>query len=411
MRIALLTKQTLAHGLGGLQVHAEELARGLCERAHEVVVVTTSLPGQPAVVCRDGVEIHFLPGTRSGVYSRSWWRESAVALERLEAEQPFDLVVSEDLAGASDGYLRHVPHLPILHGFTLDHLVSEFRQIQGATGALKYPAIKIPELTYYALARERPLVVRARRLGVVNRRVMGLIRRWYRVPEEALRLLPPWVDVDRFRPDPSLRREVRSAHEMPSDAFVFLMASVLTKQKGLQVGLEAFAQCCSKARHPFLLIVGDGPYRPALVQQARALGANERVRFVGAVAPTRMPTYYQAADAFLFPSLRIEGLPYVVLEAMASALPVIASWIGGVPEAIGNAGFLVRPGDTQELAQSMVRLLDAPRLATGTGQAARERAMRLYASDVVLARVEEVCRELVEAARPAVPHQAAPIGG
>jgi len=96
---------------------------------------------------------------------------------------------------------------------------------------------------------------------------------------------------------------------------------------------------------------------------------------------------------------------------MASALPVIASWIGGVPEAIGNAGFLVRPGDTQELAQSMVRLLDAPRLATGTGQAARERAMRLYASDVVLARVEEVCRELVEAARPAVPHQAAPIGG
>lgn len=397
MRIALLTKHTLAHSMGGVQIHADGLAHGLRARGHDVVVLTTALPGQPEVVRSDGVEFHFLLKTESNIYSRSWWHESVVAFERLHRHRPFDLVLSEDFAVSSlFGRLPRVPCLPFFQGLTLEHLVSEARQTEGATGVLKYLGIKVPELIYYALIHERPLIRRAPMIAVVARRTMRLIHRWYRVPEGAVRLLPNWVDVDVFRPDAARRREVRSALRIPPDAFVFLMASVLTKQKGIQVGLEAFAQCLSFHPYPFLLIVGDGPYRPKLEAKVRALKVEDKVRFIGAVRPTQMTDYDQAADVLLFPTLRMEGVPFIVLEAMASALPVIASRIGGVPEAVGDAGVLVSPGDLSALVSGMRQFLDDPHRVRRKGEVARERIRRLYAKEDVLAEVEKVCRELVK---------------
>lgn len=396
MRIAVLTKHTLAHGIGGVQVHAEGLARGLVARGYEVVVLTTSLPRGPEVVSRDGVEFHFLSQTRSNVYSRSWWVESVRVFERLHQGRPFDLVLSEDLAGSH--LIRRFPeiaHLPFFQGLTLEHIMSELKQIEGAVGALKYLAIKIPEMLYYAFLHEYPVIKRATMLAVVTRRTKELIQRWYRVPQEIVRLLPNWVDVDLFRPDAARRREVRRALAIPSDAFVFLMASVLTKQKGVQIGLDAFARCLLSHPHVFLLIAGDGPYRAALEQHARALQVDGRVRFIGRVEPLQMAAYDQAADVFLFPTLRMEGIPFVILEAMASGLPVIASRMGGVPEAVGDSGLLVPAGDIPVLVAGMLQLLADPPLATKMGEASRERVRRLYAKEDVLAEVEKVCRELV----------------
>lgn len=400
MRIAVLTKHTLAHGLGGVQVHAEGLAHGLFARGHEVVVLTTALPGGPDVVRQDGVELHFLSNTRSNVYSRSWWEQSVLAFERLHRSRPFDLVLSEDLAGS--GVIRRlpeIPHLPFLQGLALEHILSELRQIEGVKGTLKYFAIKIPEMVYYALIHERPVIKLAPVVAVLTQRTMKTIRRWYCVPERAIRLLPNWVDVDLFRPDASRRQEIRSMLGIPQEAFVFLMVSVLTKQKGIQVGVDAFAQCLSTYPHSFLLIVGDGPYRSTLEQKVRALRLEARTRFVGPVSNAETAGYYQAADLFLFPTLRMEGLPFVLLEAMASALPVIASRIGGVPEAAGDAGFLVPPGDISPLVAAMLQLLRDPHLLRRMGAEARERVKRVYAKEVVLDQVEEACRELIEARR------------
>ena len=147
----------------------------------------------------------------------------------------------------------------------------------------------------------------------------------------------------------------------------------------------------------FLVIVGDGPHRVTLEEQAKALRVEERVRFVGSVPNPEMANYYQAADAFLFPTLRREGLPFVLLEAMASGLPVIASQIGGIPEALGDAGcgFLLPPGDIKALEARMLQFLEDPRSAKQMGEAAWERVKRLYEKAEILARIEEVCRELV----------------
>lgn len=397
MRISVLTNRTLGHGLGGVQIHVDELAHGLSARGHDVVVLSTSLPGQAAVVRRDNIEVHYLANTPSGLYSRAWLRESVAAFDRLHRERPFDVVLSESLSGS--GLIRcftEIPHLPFLHGLTLEHLVSEFQEIEGVMGALKYPIIKIPEMIFYTLAHEWFVIKRAKAIAVTTSQTMALIQRWYRVPHGVIKFLPNWVDMDLFRPDASRRSEMRSGLGIPSEAFVFLMASVLTKQKGVQVGLEAFASSRS-IPNLFLVIVGDGPHRVTLEEQAKALRVEERVRFVGSVPNPEMANYYQAADAFLFPTLRREGLPFVLLEAMASGLPAIASQIGGIPEALGDAGcgFLLPPGDIKALEARMLQFLEDPRSAKQMGEAARERVKRLYEKAEILARIEEVCRELV----------------
>lgn len=400
MRIGLLTKRTLIHGLGGVEVHAEGLVRELRSRGHEIVVLSTASPREPQIVRGNGLEVHCLPNTPSGVYSRAWFRESVASLERFNRERAFDVILSEGIAGSAlVRRLPEIPHLAFLHGLALEHVVSHFREIEGVKSALKYSMITIPELLYYAIMHEFALIRRATMLGVVSRRTAAQIKRWYRVPERVVRFLPNWVDVDRFRPDASGQREVRALLQVPQDAFMFLVASILTKQKGVHIALEAFSRCRSRHSGAVLVVVGDGPYRPQLEAKARALQVWESARFVGEVTPSMMPRYARTADAFLFPTLRMESTGIVLLEAMASALPVIASRIAAVPEVVGDAGLLVPPGDTRALLAAMLHLIENPDHGVQMGEAARERVERLYAKTDILTRIEATCLELAESRR------------
>ncbi|MGH3080495.1 MAG: glycosyltransferase family 4 protein [Gaiellaceae bacterium] len=121
------------------------------------------------------------------------------------------------------------------------------------------------------------------------------------------------------------------------------------------------------------LIVGDGPERPALEAELRRLGIDDRVRLAGEQGD--VCALLADADAFVLPS-RSEGLPVSILEAMAAELPVVASRVGGVPELVvdGESGFLVSPGDPQELATALERLVGDPDLRRRLGAVGRVRA-------------------------------------
>jgi glycosyltransferase involved in cell wall biosynthesis len=148
------------------------------------------------------------------------------------------------------------------------------------------------------------------------------------------------------------------------------------------------------------LIVGEGPDRPRLEQEIRALGVAERVRLLG--ERYDVPKLLADADVFVLSSAS-EGMPVSVLEAMAAGLPVVSSHVGGVPELVvdGETGILVRPGDASALAAALSSLIADPAERRRLGAAGRARAEERFDLEPFRrAHVELYSRELARRGLP-----------
>jgi colanic acid/amylovoran biosynthesis glycosyltransferase len=134
--------------------------------------------------------------------------------------------------------------------------------------------------------------------------------------------------------------------------------------------------------------VGDGPKRVALERIAAELGIAQRVRFLGSIGQDEIREEYRRADVFCLPSFA-EGVPVVLMEAMAMGLPVVASALMGIPELVedGVSGFLVRPGRADELQDALAAMAADPVLRAAMGGAGRRRVLEAF-------NIEDSAREL-----------------
>lgn len=190
-------------------------------------------------------------------------------------------------------------------------------------------------------------------------------------------LVPYGVDTNRFKPADQAKATRMAFGWEASDLIISTLGRMVPK-KGFAVLLQAMPsvlQQCPRAR---LVLAGDGPLYTELENAARELGIAERVSFVGRLAWDRVPAFISASDIFVLPSMRdefgnVDGLPNVLLEALSTGTPVIASAISGVEAAIDHEqnGILIPPGDVTNLAEAIVALLkDEPRRGM-LGQRAR----------------------------------------
>ena len=151
-----------------------------------------------------------------------------------------------------------------------------------------------------------------------------------------------------------------------------LFVGRLAAVKGVPLLLEAFARMRSNYPDACLTLVGDGPERAALQAQAATLGLTDSAHFVGYRNEEEVAELLSEADMLVLPSFA-EGLPVVLMEALASRIPVIATPVAGVSELIrdGETGLLVPPGDIDGLAKALDRLLGDPELCRRLGEAGR----------------------------------------
>lgn len=164
--------------------------------------------------------------------------------------------------------------------------------------------------------------------------------------------------------------------------------------------IEAAARISSECE---LLLVGEGELLDVARARTRNFGVGDRVRFLG--ARSDVPALLADSDLFVL-STRWEGMPYTILEAMRAGLPVVATAVGGIPEAVidGETGFLVPPGDAAALAERIEQLANSPELRARMGDAARNRWLQHFHLAGMLQAVGEVYAEVASAGATTGPH-------
>lgn len=210
---------------------------------------------------------------------------------------------------------------------------------------------------------EGTLYRRAGQLITLSAAFRQILVERYRVSPWDVSVVPPGVELDRFVPGDKFAS--RKALEVPEAVRVVVAVRRLVRRVGLDVLLRAWPTVFHNVPGALLLVVGDGPERNALERLAEAEGVASSVRFLGEVDESRLVDCYRSADLAVVPSTALEGYGLSVLEALACGVPVVASDVGGLPEAVAplDPGLIVPAGDVAALAESISSLLTASRPA------------------------------------------------
>jgi phosphatidylinositol alpha-1,6-mannosyltransferase len=190
-------------------------------------------------------------------------------------------------------------------------------------------------------------------------------------PSGNLVLFQNAVDVKRF--NPSINGfYIRDRLGINENPMVFTVRAH-EPQKGIEYLIRAVPLVLEKVPNALFIIGGDGSLRSFHESLARRLGVSASIIFTGRIPESELPQFYAACDVFAIPSI-VEAFGLVTTEAMACGKPVIGTDVGGIPDIIedGVTGFLVKPRDSNALAQKIILILSSPELRKKMGEAGRE---------------------------------------
>lgn len=207
---------------------------------------------------------------------------------------------------------------------------------------------------------------------------------------EKLQVVHCGVDLERY---PYVKPKHRASLSV-------LCVCRLVPAKGLDVLMRAVAALCERGTEVRLVLVGSGPLEEALRSKAAQLGLEGRVSFEGAVGQDDIAGYYRDADVFCLPSFA-EGLPVVLMEAMATGRPVVATRITGIPELVedGVSGFLVAPGSVGQLVGALERLAASRELREQMGLAGRQKVVEAFDARRCASQVADIFKSTTSSSR------------
>ena len=370
---ALVGKGVKFDPIGGMQNHTAELTRALDRRGVVQTVVTTRPPTAPHFQRLGGNARVIRLGLPVRRFRQLYGPQAAIVAPVLASRA--DLVhvhLGEDLAvlpvGAAAARLHRLPLVLTVHT-SLRHTL--------AVSDLRSAVLKT-----FGGPIERWGERSAEAVVVITPRLCRLLLS-DGVDEDRVHVIPPGVNPSLF--DGPFEDPFAGVGR-PRVLFVGRLAP----QKGVR-NLVAAAGLLEDMSAQVLL-VGDGPERPALEREAERIGLGDRLHFLGFVAHDRLPAVLAHADLLVLPSL-YEELGTVLLEAMQAGLPIVASKTGGIPDVIedGVNGLLVPPGNPEALAYAIDRLLADRDLAYRLSEGARERG-KDYDWEVLAERVLAVYR-------------------
>jgi glycogen synthase len=415
LRVAIVSRAVHPlHGFGGLERHVSDLARHLARRSVEVTLVTRTpddgtTPAAAAAAIGDGapLTVRFVPyatfplagrrGTtildRSTAYPLFGLRAGRLAA-RLVESGGIDIV--HGLGASVLGYALARPSLRARAPLVLNPQgLEEF----GGTGR-RFAGGRLKQAAYAPLRwAVRRCASRAASVIATDRSIEPSVQRYLHVPRSRMATIPNAVDLEACdalaRPADGhhMRRFVPAGTE-----YILLSVGRIEQNKGFHVLAEALAAL--RHRSWYWVLVGDGPYRPALQRRVAALGLDERVRLLGRTRQEELHAWYESADLFVHPTL-YEGSSLVTLEAMAHRRPVVATTAGGLPDKVhpGVTGWLVAPGDARQLAEALGEAMSRREHLMALGDAGRALVEREFSWDTVAERTIALYRDLASESR------------
>jgi glycosyltransferase involved in cell wall biosynthesis len=202
------------------------------------------------------------------------------------------------------------------------------------------------------------VMTRCQRVVVMSEFMKERVMRIHRIPPEQIALIPGAADHEQFQP-PADRAQIRRELGLPQDRTILFTLRNLVPRMGLDQLIEAVSLLGEEGRDLSLLIGGEGPLRPTLLDRIAQLSLTDRVRLLGFVPEKQLCRYYQSADLVVMPTSELEGFGLVTVEALAAGAPVLGTPVGALPEVLRRIDpFLVTDGTAAtDLAEGLGRLL------------------------------------------------------
>jgi starch synthase len=314
-------------------------------------------------------------------------RSIASAVDAIEA----DVYEAHTVSGY--GFLKALrekgirkPFVQTVHGVLADEYVQSF---QGASLTLR---AKLANLIMWRLSKlEEESAKNATLIVTVSEYSAKKMITFYDVDKAKIRVVPNCVDTQRFKPSKGCEKLKR--HIGIDNKLCVLFVGRLIPRKGLPFLIVAAKHVVKEFSETKFVVVGNGPLKNNLMAHLEKMKLSDNFVFLGDVNEAVLPALYNCADVFALPSIQ-EGQGIALLEAQATAKPVVAFDAGGVREAVldQETGFLMKP-DSRELAEAIMKLLANWSLREKMGSKGREFVSRNFSWDVCAQRMMQVYRE------------------
>jgi glycosyltransferase involved in cell wall biosynthesis len=357
----------------GQTTHVLSLARTLDRRQYRVTVaLPANLQRSIAAFRQTGVKVVPLP-----LRKIVWSPQALVSLARLIRREDFDVV-----------------HVHSQEAGLLGRVVARMAGGRSAVYTPQTIDIRRARLHWLYVLIEHVLARATDVIVSVNEADRKRMIRWG-IPPHKIVNIPNGIDLGAFK-GPVHSGSLRRALGLDENRPLVMQVARLSAQKDPLAFVEGAAHVVQERPDAQFALVGEGPLRDAVAAHVRDLGLEGSVHLLGwrDEASKLMP----AADVVSLTS-RWEGMPYTLLEAMASGRPVVATAVNGCPEIIvdGGTGFLVPPGDTAAWAGRVVDLLSDPAMAAAMGRRGRARVEERFSLQGVVACVESLYQRVAEA--------------
>lgn len=369
VRILRIASDIYPDVMGGVGIHVHEMSKLQAEWGHDVTVYTSDHGdrSKPRHEERDGYQI----------------------VRHRELISPLDNSIFPGLASS---LIRKAGEYDVIHAhshlFFSTNLAAAFRQASDTPlvvtnhGLISQTAPKwlqkvfIPTVARFTL-ESADRVLCYTKTDKARLRERGI--------DSNVRVIHNGIDCEAFAP----RDESNDERELQ-----ILFVGRLKPGKGVDDLLTAFVDVVEEFPDVTLKLVGDGPLRDKLIQQAKSDGIYSNVEFVGNVPNDQMPAIYAESDIFALPSLN-EGLPRTVLEAMACEVPVIVSDLDNLKSLVKDAGIMIPRQNTAALSTALLKLISDKRFRKRMGKEGRQRVHDDYSWSETVSRTTNMYAMLI----------------